>query len=794
MPYEVVKNKERNQFWFVEQKDGEANGPAIAFYKDSNEKRIGILKDNYFSLNLCIYDNEGSEYSLSRHEEYYHKAGPVLLVKNGKAYFGYYSQYEGFDGTVYVFEKDKKTKIQEFSKGMLLREAEYNFKIADDLFIKLPFNFAEDEKTKTREFTGLKGRITYMYETGEPSENVVTLCAIKSYETGKTIGSYKKNCFHGLVMKSIDNGDLVIFRNYIDGRRSDDFQLTYSKAVDGISLVSKNNDGTYTDFVFSQENEKFQMKIAKLNENQKAVYGFTYLPQNIDEIKVQTNQILTTDKESEKRLEELVGLQKIKKQVKRMKAYFLKNKGNGNLNLNMVFSGNPGTGKTEVARLISGILFDNGILNKNVFVEVDRSMLVAKYEGQTENKVKDLIESAMDGVLFIDEAYALYSKWGEEGNDFGRNALDTLVKAMEDYRGRICFIFAGYKEPMQKMINLNIGFKSRINRWLDFTDYSSDDLSQIAKLMLKKAHYKMSQKAFKEMMKIIDCKKDKKDFANAREIRNILESLFEIQAERTINNVNDLTITYDDVDCYERENNIHIKDKKITRQWIVDSLWCEMNSAQELKKPFAYSNSYMEERTVSLKVDNGEGTGFFVAEHGIIATAAHVVASTEKITAKVNIFTKNGQRVTKDYEAEIIDKDEINDVAILGIVKRDMAYPSFPLMETNYLPNKGDVVVMSGYPFGEGRLAEMSINEGKVQALNKDAYLGEEEKEVLRIYLDMTGQPGNSGSAVIDKKTGCLIGVFSGASVSTEKYFEHEINFAIPAKPLWDLIYKNRTN
>ena len=154
--------------------------------------------------------------------------------------------------------------------------------------------------------------------------------------------------------------------------------------------------------------------------------------------------------ESEKKLNELIGLSGIKESIKKIKAYALANRGSENLNIHMCFLGNPGTGKTEVARYIAGILYENKILPTNKVVEVDRSGLVSQYFGATAEKTSRVIASAMGGVLFIDEAYALGNNGNHGLTDYGKEAIDTLVKAMEDYRGKFCVIFAGYKNEMQK--------------------------------------------------------------------------------------------------------------------------------------------------------------------------------------------------------------------------------------------------------------------------------------------------------------------------------------------------------
>ena len=795
MAYKVENQKDKNEYWFIEMIDGEATGPAVCSFTDCSQRRIGVMKNSWFLLDLTIFDKEGTEYCLSKRGKEFKKDGPSLLVKNGVAFFGYFRNGQGFHGPVYVFEKGKKTKIQEYFEGALIKEGEYDFVFNDDLFINLPFDFVEDDKVSNKEFVGHDGSVTNLYTTGDKESSKIYLGVLQAQEYGTTIGQYRHSNrgFHGLTMKSIDEDDLVIFRKYENGSKNDDFQLTYSKQADGISFVSKNSDGTYTDFVFSLKDSKYKMSIAILNKNRKATNGFTFLPYRVKDIVAKKTFFLReeTKVSGEDELNRLIGLESVKKQMQRIKAYCVKNKDKEKLNLSMIYTGNPGTGKTEVARLVAKILFENDILPSNKFTEVDRSGLIAEYVGQTESKVKEIVKEAMGGVLFIDEAYSLFSGFD---NDYGHKVIDILTKELEDNRGKFCVIFAGYPEPMKRMINMNQGFKSRINRWVDFPNYSLEELKEIAKLMFNKSHYKCTKRALEEVMKIVKCKMGKEDFANGREVRNILESLYEIQSERTINDVNNVTITLDDVICYECENNIHIKEDKITRVWDVDALWHEMNIQEVLKTPFTFSNSYLEERTVSLKTEKGEGTGFFISPMGIIGTAAHVVKGSEKITAKVNVFTKLNEKITKEYEVEVIGLDEANDIAILGIVKRDITYPYFPLIQSDYLPHIGDEIAMGGYPFGESRFSEISINEGKVQSLNKDTYLKNGSEEVLRIYVDISGQPGNSGSAVIDKNNGCIIGIFSGASLNIGKYTVDEINYAIPVKPLWDLIYKYHTN
>ena len=200
------------------------------------------------------------------------------------------------------------------------------------------------------------------------------------------------------------------------------------------------------------------------------------------------------------------------------------------LSLHMVFSGNPGTGKTTIARFLSKIFHSLGILSRGQLVEVDRGDLVAGYVGQTAIKTKDCINKAMGGVLFIDEAYSLPNR-GE--NDYGAEAVDTLLKAMEDHRDDLIVIVAGYIEPMEKFLHSNPGLESRFNRFIDFPDYTLDELMGIFDMRMSKAGYTMGDEARAALRQRIDIERvDVKGFGNARGVRNLFETIIARQADR----------------------------------------------------------------------------------------------------------------------------------------------------------------------------------------------------------------------------------------------------------------------
>ena len=256
-------------------------------------------------------------------------------------------------------------------------------------------------------------------------------------------------------------------------------------------------------------------------------------------------------------LNELIGLEGIKREVNNLinivTIYKLRQQ-NGlktvDMSLHMVFSGNPGTGKTMIARLMSRIYKSLGMLKKGHMVEVDRSGLVAGYVGQTATKTSAVIEKALGGVLFIDEAYALNNK---SENDFGQEAIDTLLKAMEDHREDLVVIVAGYDGLMEKFIHSNPGLESRFNRYLHFDDYSIDEMAAILDLNLKKGQYKLTEDGREAAKRYIsDANTSSISFGNARGVRNVFERLLVAQANRLaqsedLSKEDLMTITTEDV-------------------------------------------------------------------------------------------------------------------------------------------------------------------------------------------------------------------------------------------------------
>jgi hypothetical protein len=235
-------------------------------------------------------------------------------------------------------------------------------------------------------------------------------------------------------------------------------------------------------------------------------------------------------------LDALVGLDRVKTEVRRLTSLLRVQKLRAEHDLpvietsrHLVFVGNPGTGKTTVARLLSQLYRSLGVVTEGHLVETDRADLVAGFVGQTAAKTQAVLVSALGGTLLIDEAYSL-ARGGE--NDFGREAIDTLVKFMEDHRDDLAVVVAGYPNEMQQLIDANPGLESRFARTLEFPDYTTDELMAIFELVSDKQQYHLAQTARARLHEVIESEPRGRGFGNARFVRNVFEQAVSMQAVR----------------------------------------------------------------------------------------------------------------------------------------------------------------------------------------------------------------------------------------------------------------------
>lgn len=323
-------------------------------------------------------------------------------------------------------------------------------------------------------------------------------------------------------------GNLIAKADGAKAAETEQLQKVQNELFQGLQLDDQRKKPNSTDTPTYQTVKQIQKKFEKGAETEQQISATIQEPEESLE-------------EALKDLNQLIGLEKVKDEVNQLtnfiKVQQLREKeglSKNKLSLHMVFGGNPGTGKTTVARLLGRIYGSMGVLKKGHLVETDRSGLVAEYSGQTAPKTNKVIDTAMDGVLFIDEAYSLIADASED--PFGHEAVQALLKRMEDNRDRLIVILAGYPNEMTRLLESNPGLSSRFAHRIDFADYPPQDLAGIWMLIARKNEYKMNAPAMGKLLVGLQWLFDRRDkhFGNGRLVRNTFEKAIRHLADRIV--------------------------------------------------------------------------------------------------------------------------------------------------------------------------------------------------------------------------------------------------------------------
>ena len=558
---------------------------------------------------------------------------------------------------------------------------------------------------------------------------------------------------------SLNNSYKFLYGNNIikcqDMTSDDIYEQYYNGLSDDIKSQIENKDQFESDF---KEYLEFNKRFLPSWNGELANYLSNY--SNIAAAPILPPGIYSQENTREK-LDQMIGMKKVKQQVIEFENYIsyqAKARAAGvNIekgNMHMLFLGNPGTGKTTIARIIASLLCEIGVIEKDTVVEVQRKDLIAQYTGQTAPKTQEVINKAMGGVLFIDEAYSLCLG---DNDDYGREAIATIIKAMEDCKDNLIVMFAGYSKEMHSFLNANSGIRSRIGYTFTFEDYSPDELTQILELSVKNQNLIIEDEAKKAVKHIFEYFGKTKDFGNGRFAKRLLqETIMNHSANFENKNWTINTLTVDDIPTIQELANTSDKKFPITLEELI-GLSKLKEHVESLRVRLAFENKV---RDKGINLPRGNSHMMFIGNPGTGKTTVARIIVDELYDAGVIMQRKLIEVSAQDLIAKYVGQSasrtqDIIDRAMGGVLFIDEAYSLISKNESNDFgqeslsvlikameDNKESlVVIFAGYKQEMQRLID--ANTGFVSRIGYtfyfDDYNASELTDIFKLKINKTG-------------------------------------------------------